>query len=120
MLTCRFRVSASYVIEQRGKKKTTAVSLGQTLNDAEDGCNLRVADETASVLLELERKELRARLEKAMDRLPVHLKELFVWRHISGLSYEEMAEIKNLPVGTVKNRVFQAKEMMRGLLEETS
>ena len=90
------------------------------VDDAEDGCTLQVADETASVLLELERKELRARLEKAMDRLPVHLKELFVWRHISGLSYEEMAEIKNLPVGTVKNRVFQAKEMMRGLLEETS
>jgi DNA-directed RNA polymerase specialized sigma24 family protein len=30
-----------------------------------------------------------------------------------------MAEIKSLPVGTVKNRVFQAKEMMKGLLEET-
>jgi DNA-directed RNA polymerase specialized sigma24 family protein len=31
-----------------------------------------------------------------------------------------MAEIKGLPVGTVKNRVFQAKEMLRRLLEEKS
>ena len=118
--TWLFRIASNYLIDHWRKKKITAVSLDQPLDDAEDGCTLQVADETASVLLELERKELRARLEKAMDRLPVHLKELFVWRHISGLSYEEMAEIKNLPVGTVKNRVFQAKEMMRGLLEETS
>jgi DNA-directed RNA polymerase specialized sigma subunit, sigma24 homolog len=100
------------------KKKITAISLDQPLDDTEDGCTLQVADETASIILEMERKELRLRLEKAMDRLPVHLKELFVWRHINGMSYEEMAEIKKLPVGTVKNRVFQAKEMMRGLLEE--
>ena len=53
-----------------------------------------------------------------MDRLPPALRELFVWRHVNGFSYEEMAEIKSLPVGTVKNRVFQAKEMLKQLLEE--
>jgi RNA polymerase sigma-70 factor (ECF subfamily) len=37
---------------------------------------------------------------------------------VNGLSYEEMAEVKRLPVGTVKNRVFQAKEMLRRWLEE--
>ena len=116
--TWLFRIASNYLIDHWRKKKITAISLDQPLDDTEDGCTLQVADETASIILEMERKELRLRLEKAMDRLPVHLKELFVWRHISGLSYEEMAEIKNLPVGTVKNRVFQAKEMMRGLLEE--
>ena len=116
--TWLFRIASNYLIDHWRKKKITAISLDQPLDDTEDGCTLQVADETASIILEMERKELRLRLEKAMDRLPVHLKELFVWRHISGLSYEEMAEIKKLPVGTVKNRVFQAKEMMRGLLEE--
>ncbi|GAI43625.1 unnamed protein product, partial [marine sediment metagenome] len=38
------------------------------------------------------------------------LREVFVWRHINEFSYEEMAEIKGLPVGTIKNRVFQARE----------
>ncbi|HEB36609.1 MAG TPA: hypothetical protein ENI18_12305, partial [Candidatus Aminicenantes bacterium] len=46
------------------------------------------------------------------------LREVFVWRHINEFSYEEMAEIKGLPVGTIKNRVFQARELIRKRLEE--
>ena len=47
------------------------------------------------------------------------LRELFVLRHVNEFSYEEIAEIKGLPVGTVKNRVFQAKEILRRELEGT-
>ena len=54
---------------------------------------------------------------KALEKLPPHLRELFVWRHINELSYDEIAEIKGLPVGTVKNRVFHSKELIRQLLE---
>jgi len=118
--TWLFRIASNYLIDFWRKKKIAVISLDQPVDEDEDGCYLQVADETASVVLELERKELRTKLEKAMGRLPVHLKELFVWRHVNGMSYEEMADIKKLPVGTVKNRVFQAKEMMRTLLEEPS
>ena len=118
--TWLFRIASNYLIDYWRKKKIAVISLDQPMDDGEDGCYLQVADETASVVLDLERKELRAKLEEAMDRLPIHLKDLFVWRHINGMSYEEMADIKKLPVGTVKNRVFQAKEMMRELLEESS
>ena len=117
--TWLFRIASNYLIDHWRKKKIAAISLDQPVDEEEDGCYLQVADETASVVLDLERKELRVKLEVAMDRLPVHLKELFVWRHVNGMSYEEMADIKKLPVGTVKNRVFQAKEMMRELLEES-
>ncbi len=118
--TWLFRIASNYLIDYWRKKKIVAVSLDQPVDEGEDGCYLQVADESASVVRELERKELQARLEAAMDRLPAHLKELFVWRHVNGMSYEEMADIKKIPVGTVKNRVFQAKEIMRALLEESS
>ena len=118
--TWLFRIASNYLIDHWRKKKIAVISLDQPLDEEEDGCYLQVADETASIVLDLERKELRVKLERAMDRLPVHLKELFVWRHVTGMSYEEMADIKKLPVGTVKNRVFQAKEMMRQLLEESA
>ncbi|MBN1937966.1 MAG: sigma-70 family RNA polymerase sigma factor [Candidatus Aminicenantes bacterium] len=115
-----FRIASNFLIDHWRKKKIVAVSLDQPVENDGDECFLQVADETASVVRELELKELQASLEAAMDRLPAHLRELFVWRHVNGMSYEEMAEIKNIPVGTVKNRVFQAKEMMRVLLEESS
>jgi RNA polymerase sigma-70 factor (ECF subfamily) len=69
------------------------------------------------VYQEFELKEIGEQIEKALDLLPPPLRELFVCRHINELSYEEISEIKNLPVGTVKNRVFQAKEMLKNHLE---
>jgi RNA polymerase sigma-70 factor (ECF subfamily) len=48
-----------------------------------------------------------------LDAIPEAFRELFVLRHVNEFSYEEIADIKRLPVGTVKNRVFQAKEMLR-------
>ena len=71
-----------------------------------------------SVARKFELKEIRKKIETALEKLPVGLRELFVLRHVNGLSYEEIAEIKGLPLGTVKNRVFQAKEMLKTLLEE--
>jgi RNA polymerase sigma-70 factor (ECF subfamily) len=117
--TWLFRIASNYLIDSWRKKKVATVSIDQPLEVGDDGgCYLQLADETASVVRTLEIGELRKRLEAAIDRLPPHLRELFVWRHLNDLSYEEMAEIKGLPVGTVKNRVFQAKEMLRGWLEE--
>jgi len=117
--TWLFRIASNYVIDSWRKKKVATVSIDQPLAEGEeDGPCLQIADETASVVRTLEMKELRTRLERAIDRLPLHLRELFVWRHVNGLAYEEMAEIKGVPVGTVKNRVFQAKEMLRRWLEE--
>jgi RNA polymerase sigma-70 factor (ECF subfamily) len=115
--TWLYRIASNYLIDYWRKKKIAAVSIDQPLDDEEGGRTIQVADETASVVRTLELKELRERLEAALAQVPAHLRELFVWRHVNGLSYEEMAEIKGLPLGTVKNRVFQAKEMMKSLLE---
>jgi RNA polymerase sigma-70 factor (ECF subfamily) len=81
---------------------------------------LDVPDTEASVGRKFELAELRRKVEAALEKLPGPLRELFVWRHINELSYEEMAEIKGVPLGTIKNRVFQAKEMVRRYLEEMS
>ena len=45
-------------------------------------------------------------------------RELIVLRHSQDLSYDEIAEITNLPLGTVKNRLFRAREMMRDMFIE--
>ena len=118
--TWLYRIASNAVIDYWRKKKLPVVSLDQAVGPDEEGPCLQVADDKPSVAAGLETSELRARLEKALGRLPGPLRELFVWRHINGLSYEEMAEIKKLPVGTVKNRVFQAKERLRLILEESA
>jgi len=48
--------------------------------------------------------------------LPPAYRELIVLRHSQDLSYDEIAEVTGLPLGTVKNRLFRAREAMRDLL----
>jgi RNA polymerase sigma-70 factor (ECF subfamily) len=116
--TWLFKIASNFMIDYWRKKKLPTLSLDQPSGEDEDGLPIQVADDSASVVRGYELQEIRVRIEAALDRLPPGLRELFVWRHVNGLSYEEMAEIKNLPLGTVKNRVFQAKETLRRLLEE--
>ena len=116
--TWLFKIASNFMIDHWRKKKLPTTSIDQSFDPEDDGRRLQVADEASSVGRQYELKEMRGRIDAALERLPPAFRELFVWRHVNGLSYEEMAEIKGLPVGTVKNRVFQAKEMLRRMLEE--
>jgi RNA polymerase sigma-70 factor (ECF subfamily) len=65
---------------------------------------------------ETERGERRAEIEEVVAQLPHAYRELIVLRHSHDLSYDEIAEVTGLPLGTVKNRIFRAREAMRELL----
>ncbi|MDQ3667731.1 MAG: sigma-70 family RNA polymerase sigma factor [Acidobacteriota bacterium] len=62
---------------------------------------------------ESERKERRLEIEVVVRSLPNAYRELIVLRHSQDLTYEEIVEVTGLPLGTVKNRLFRAREMMR-------
>ena len=65
-----------------------------------------------------ERSEWRMEIESVIKCLPTGYRELIVLRHTQDLSYDEIAEVTNLPLGTVKNRLFRAREMMREIFVE--
>lgn len=56
------------------------------------------------------RDELKAVIDKAIADLPEELRTAFTLREFSGLSYEEITEIMGCPVGTVRSRIFRARE----------
>jgi len=60
-----------------------------------------------------EREERRGEIELVVRSLPTAYRELIVLRHSQDLTYEEIVEVTGLPLGTVKNRLFRAREMMR-------
>jgi len=112
--TWLFKIASNHVIDHWRKKGLRPVSLDHTLEaDPEGSLTPQVADTAPSVARKYELAELRRQAETALTKIPAALRELFVLRHVNDLSYEEIADIKGLPVGTVKNRVFQAKEMIR-------
>lgn len=67
---------------------------------------------------ESERAERRAEIEDVVRNLTPAYRELIVLRHALDLSYDEIADVTGLPLGTVKNRIFRAREAMRGQLIE--
>ena len=63
--------------------------------------------------LESEKRERRLEIETVVRSLPAAYRELIILRHSQDLTYEEIVEVTGLPLGTVKNRLFRAREMMR-------
>jgi RNA polymerase sigma-70 factor (ECF subfamily) len=116
--TWLFKIASNSVIDYWRKKKIEAYSIDTPLGRDYDTIPLQIPDSEPPLAKKFEMAQLREKIEHALEKIPPALRELFVWRHINEFSYDEMAEIKGLPVGTVKNRVFQAKELIRQLLEE--
>ena len=69
-------------------------------------------------------KEIAEIINTAMDALPVELRQALTLREIEGLSYEEISEAMNCPIGTVRSRIFRAREAIsakvKPLLENQS
>ncbi len=62
-------------------------------------------------------EELRKKLFETIDKLPEDLKVAITLREIEGLSYEEIADVMECPVGTVRSRIFRAREALDKVIE---
>jgi RNA polymerase sigma-70 factor (ECF subfamily) len=87
------------------------------MEDAEimDGADaLRVSESPEAVL---ERDELSAAIDVAISQLPDDLRSAVTLREFDGLSYEQIAHIMDCPVGTVRSRIFRARESIDAHIE---
>ena len=65
-----------------------------------------------------ESTEVQTDLERALARLPEEFKTSLLLAEVEGLPLEDVARIMDCPVGTVKSRIFRAKERLRGYLKD--
>lgn len=70
--------------------------------------NEPISDETPESVLAA--KEIAAAVDAAMAALPAELRQAVTLREIDGMSYEEISELMNCPIGTVRSRIFRARE----------
>ena len=80
------------------------------LDDAENidgGIYIQNNDTPAHELL---RDEIAQVVSKALEQLPDDMRQAITLREMEGLSYEEIADVMNTPVGTVRSRIFRARE----------
>ena len=112
-------------VKKDGKIDPTTVSEAawRTSDDDDETSrpgNEPIADETPESVLAA--KEIGAVVNAAMEALPSDLREAVILREIEGLTYEEIAAAMNCPIGTVRSRIFRAREAVsariRPLLEK--
>lgn len=93
-------------------KRDRTVSESFFARDDEDETSLRqnepTTDETPESVLAA--KEIAGVVNSAMDELPEELRQAVVLREIEGLSYEEISLAMSCPIGTVRSRIFRARE----------
>lgn len=80
----------------------------------ESGVHLRDQETPEGLALS---EELAEAIQAALDQLPEELRTAITLREFEGLSYDEIAQVMNCPVGTVRSRIFRAREAIDKKLE---
>ncbi len=101
-------------LKQTSKRRRTTVSI----DDPPDGPGGHLTGDGADALEILEKKDVRATVQHCISTLDEEFREILVLRDIQGFSYEEIGDILNVPEGTVKSRLFRARDAMKKCLKQ--
>jgi len=108
----------NYLVAMGRRAPTTTEFDSEDAENFEDGDQLRDANTPENELMS---KQIAQTVNDTMEALPEELRTAIVLREIDGLSYEEIATVMNCPIGTVRSRIFRARETiaerLRPLLE---
>jgi len=98
--------TAKNFLESRGRRPQASADVSDAEN-FDDGIRLR---DPASPERLLQREQLQEELSRAIAELPEELRSAFLLREYDGLSYEDIAKILECPIGTVRSRIFRARD----------
>jgi RNA polymerase sigma factor RpoE len=103
----------NYLVSQGRRAPTSTEYDAEEAESFEDASQLRDINTPESLLLS---KQIGQTVNAAIDALPEELRSAIVLREIEGFSYEEIASMMNCPIGTVRSRIFRAREAVANKL----
>lgn len=117
--TWLYRVATNLCVDRSRRVKRQvpqAFSLDESYDDEDRGNGREIADERSDPFHEVARGELKRVVQGGLAKLSEKLRTVIVLYDIQGLSYEEIAQVLGVPIGTVKSRLFNARaELARKL-----
>lgn len=109
-----YRITVNTCIDEMRKRKGKRnLSLDNELEDEEGTWKQEVADEGDTPEESLIRKEEKSEILMALEGISEEYKTVFILRDVRGLSYEEIAEVTGLALGTVKSRISRARNHLK-------
>lgn len=105
-----YRIVTNVYLDERKKSKSHRhVSLDEYIDLEENSVSRQIVDDSPTPDQVVENKERDAAVQEAICTLPDYQRVIVTLYHIQNRSYEEIAEILNLPIGTVKSRLNRAR-----------
>ena len=117
--TWLFKIASNNCIDFLRKRKGITISIESDDEHSEMSEVARIKSKDLNPEEKLIRKQKAILLQKVVRRLKPHYQELVELRYFREMSYEEIAEELNLPLGTVKAQLFRARQMLFKLIEGT-
>jgi len=114
--TWLYRIASNATIDHLRRRDPIAASLDE--RDEDDVLCIEIESSDLGPHDLLEKKCLEVEIVRSISELSPLQRELIVLRHMHFRSYEEIAKITNLPIGTVKNRIFRARKQLMDSLKD--
>ena len=115
--TWLFRIAHNLGIDQLRRRRLQTTPLYRTDSQG-DEVEVVVPDVGKDPLGHLENRVLATELREVIEGLRPEYRELVLLRHFAGLSYQEIADFTEMPLGTVKNKLFRAHSVLRKALTD--
>jgi RNA polymerase sigma-70 factor (ECF subfamily) len=116
--TWLYRITTNHSIDYLRKKKLKTFSIHDPIRTKDGEMSIELEDEGRSTDDLIVRKQRSQILREALDSLPEKYREIIKMRHVEELSYQEIADILDLPLGTVKAHIFRARELLYKYLKD--
>lgn len=111
--TWLYRIGANCAIDHLRKQRIRTLSLDTPAETLDGHIEIEVPDNSHNPERDLEEHEKRVSIDDAIDSLPEKYRVVITYRHKDSRSYDEIAEALDIPIGTVKARIFRARELLK-------
>ena len=100
------------------KRKPGVISIDKGFESEDGDVQLEIEDNTNDPVAKYEQEQVRITFETALEDLPENYKSVVVLREIQGISYDEISEIEDIPIGTVRSRINRGRRILREILKD--
>lgn len=116
--TWLYRIATNHTIDYLRKKKLQTLSINQPYSTKDGEMEIQLPDETFATDEPVMKKQRKDIVQQAIANLPEKYKAVIEMRHMEEKSYQEIAEVLDLPLGTVKAHIFRARELLYKALKD--
>jgi RNA polymerase sigma factor (sigma-70 family) len=116
--TWLYKIATNNCIDHIRRKKLQTFSIDQPIESRESDFTFELPDSTYEPDREMIARQRRKLIEEAINSLPPKYRQVIILRHQEEREYQDIAELLNLPLGTVKAHIFRAREMLNKYLRD--